>query len=122
MPITLATLPHATAQEVFDQSAKHLLAQNEKSEGDDGQSKYRLGKAKCAAGFFISDKEYLSKMEGKSWRTLVNAGLVPLKHMDVITGLQNIHDDSQPEEWLEGLRSVALTFGLQFNTRWKDQS
>lgn len=69
--ITLATLADATAQEVFDHVANHLLTQNEVSGGENYgdfmQSCLYRGTPKegskneklcCAAGSLISDEEY----------------------------------------------------------------
>ena len=92
--ITLATLPQATAQEVFDQMATHLLTQNEKSAGY--LFRYRLGRLKCAAGCLISDDEYKKSWEGRDWDTLVNLNEAPKAHTDLILELQRIHDGPPP--------------------------
>ncbi len=118
--ITLATLPKATAQEVFNQAAKHLLQQNKKSgraniacayRGEDG--------AKCAAGCFISDEEYVKKnfslYEDRSWQGLVLKKKVPYDHQMLIGKLQQVHDHSQPNEWPEYLQALAEKFKLTFN-------
>ena len=51
--ITLKTLPQATAQEVFDQVANHLLEQGKKSEKDDKCAQFisKLMKLTEEAGF-----------------------------------------------------------------------
>jgi hypothetical protein len=118
--ITLATLPEATAQEVFDQSAIHLLTQNKKSSSyvpkkADGICKYRLGDLKCAAGCFISDEEYNSSFEGKSWTTLHKEKLVPSNHYLLIKDLQEIHDEYSPDKWKELLKNLAEYEDLTFD-------
>lgn len=96
--ITLKTLPHATAQEVFDQVINHLAQQKEKSEaGYASTCLYRHEKSdgtilKCAAGCLISDDEYNSFFEKKRWSHLVIIKMVPEDHQHLITGLQKAHD------------------------------
>jgi len=47
--ITLKTLPQATAQEVFDQVARHLLTQGKKSISENNQyCMYRFLKCSCS--------------------------------------------------------------------------
>ena len=79
--ITLATLAQATPQEIFDQSANHLLAQNKPAAVKNNRCRYRIGRhLKCAAGCFISDSEYRSYMEGQDWKMMINIGLAPIAH------------------------------------------
>ena len=66
--ITLKTLGKATAQEVFDQVATHLLTQNERSLDGASCSYRNCDGLKCAAGCLISDDEYDNQMEGIDWR------------------------------------------------------
>lgn len=128
-PITLATLPQATMQQVFDQVATHLLTQGKQAlmassallkaqmlgiefvaatvcayRGENG--------TKCAAGCLISDDEYVQHMEGNSWRELVEQGLVPGHLLTLIARLQSIHDHHFPEEWKDSLERTAKDFGL----------
>lgn len=118
--ITLATLPQATEQEVFDQVAIHLLTQNRRSlisvtgilcqtgacayRGDDG--------CKCAAGSLISDDEYFTEMEGDSWRSLSARDVVPIDHLELIIDLQRMHDANPPELWPERLEYIAISYEL----------
>lgn len=99
MKITLATLPYASAQDVFNFVGEHLITQGEKSIDEDAfdysliYCKYRSGNNKCAAGCLISDEEYNEDMEKISWRSLVHDGLVPSEHSYLINRLQVIHDN-----------------------------
>lgn len=67
--ITLKTLPNASAQQVFDQVAAHLLTQKEKAK-QFNTCKYRVEHRdkvlKCAAGCLIGDDEYEGCFEGTS--------------------------------------------------------
>ena len=115
--ITLATLHQATPQAVFDQTANHLLAQNERSTINN-RCRYRQGThLKCAAGCFISDSEYRSYMEGQDWKMMINIGLVPIAHGYLIANLQNIHDNYPANAWPKRLKNLADSLGLEFNTK-----
>lgn len=109
--ITLKTLPQASAQEVFDQVAEHLLTQNEQSYGDD-MCRYRSFGLKCAAGSLIGHDEYQSMFEGKAWNILTDKGLVPAAHQDLIVSLQMVHDDFSPKAWRRRLQITADKYGL----------
>lgn len=119
-PITLATLPEATEQEVFDQVANHLLKQNKQCVTGHGACKYRLkdSELKCAAGALMSDEEYnkhtpdgdmdFNELEiHGEWRILVDSNIVPHNHADLIIRLQAIHDKSLPSAWRTKLESLA---------------
>ena len=112
--ITLATLHKATRQQVFDQMAEHLLAQNEVSINSDGNCSYRgTGKLMCAAGCLISDDEYSVTMEQNGWATLVNKGVVPSDHDGIIHAMQKVHDAfDAPTQWPEAIANVAKKFSL----------
>ena len=120
--ITLATLAQATSQEVFNQVAKHMLTQMQKSRSDTGgPCLYRYGELKCAAGCLMSDEEYGPDMEsfsdsgyGGSWRNLIAANVVPDAHSGLVIRLQEVHDGSPPSLWAEDLSGVAGEFGLEF--------
>ena len=111
--ITLKTLPQATEQEVFDQVAKHLLTQGEKSEIpevelDGAKCMYRHANLKCAAGCLIADEEYTEDLEGTDWYGLAHNSRVPQQHIELIALLQRIHDESYPTEWYLALKHFAL--------------
>ena len=108
--ITLKTLKDATAQEVFDQVAAHLLTQGQKSEGRDENCLYRGPDGlKCAAGCLIADDEYDNEMEGRAWSVTVG---FPPAHSELIRALQFIHDGWPCEEWPTKIKGVASNFGL----------
>ena len=114
--ITLATLHEATPQEVFNQSANHLLKQNQSSSIKNNKCRYRIGRhLKCAAGCFIADSEYREKMEGESWKVMIIHGQVPIAHGYLICDLQNIHDNYPVDTWPQRLKNLADSRGLEFN-------
>lgn len=110
--ITLATLPQATAQQVFDQVARHMLTQNARSTNGTA-CKYREGSLKCAAGCLIGDEEYSTTLENQSWSILQERGKVPNEHADLIRELQRIHDVRDDVfNWPFYLRQLAKTENL----------
>ena len=114
--ITLRTLPRATAQEVFNQSAKHILTQARRSVDKSGFCQYKDGQGlSCAAGCFIGKSEYRKKFEGDGWRNLASMGSVPVEHQELIVALQRVHDDCNPEWWVERLKWVAEAYSLNYD-------
>lgn len=113
--ITLATLPQATAQEVFDQVKEHLLTQKAKSVSARGNCAYRgEGGMMCAAGCLMSDTQYDPYMDNEvdsSWNTLVTERWVPSDHSDLIQKLQNIHDGSSAD-WADEMKELANSLNL----------
>lgn len=120
--ITLATLPTATEQEVFDHVAYHLLTQNEPAM--DGKfCVYRTDDGKkCAAGCLIAPLEYDRDWEARAWDTLVDHGKVPCEHEVLIADLQSQHDKAAHltvDEWRDDLprrlREIAHAYALNTN-------
>lgn len=115
MKITLSNLHEATEQQVFNQVAKHLLEQAQKSlDNENSICAYRGAEGlKCAAGCLISDEEYRPKWELKDWETLVETGdIKTTAHRNLILNLQKIHDDRQPYVWIKYLEDLAQSMGL----------
>jgi hypothetical protein len=114
--ITLKTLPDATAQEVFDQVANHLLTQNKESIKD-LQCQYHYNELKCAAGCLIAEDEYDPKMDlrNHSWIGLINKFGITDKHHQLITRLQFIHDKYSPNNWKTELIELAEKKGLNYD-------
>lgn len=114
MKVTLANLSQATAQQVFDHVARHLLTQGEKSgvydpEIRDYTCMYRGPHGlMCAAGCLMTDEEYQPAFESKSWDCgLVEGGRVPAAHAALIADLQTVHDEDAVEMWPGRLRLLA---------------
>lgn len=112
-------LHKATAQEVFDYVTSRLLRQGRRSESGLGMCQYRgPGGLKCAAGWLISDEFYHPCMEGKSWLGLVERFNVIDEHSQLIAELQFVHDESEPEDWVEDFNKVAQEFSLKPIEDW----
>lgn len=112
--ITLENLSEATAQEVFDQVAKHLLTQRQPSKTG-AFCKYRLENLKCAAGCLIADNEYDEEFEGNNWAALIQFFGITREHGYLIQDLQTIHDSSKVDDWEAELRRVALRHELKYD-------
>jgi hypothetical protein len=112
-----------TPQEIFDKGARHLLTQFAKSKrgricvyrGPDGLM--------CAAGPFIPDDKYDHAFEGvgvpmpgSHAKDLVDAfaagGVQGAACLDLLSGLQHVHDNCEPEKWAAALRHLARVRGL----------
>jgi len=116
MRVSLKNLHEATAQEVFDQVAKHLLQQGQESMLN-GCCKYHLTaddgtELQCAAGCLIADDEYNPEWESMVWHRLVTQGSVPAVHSELIDELQSIHDSVNPYFWQGQLLRVAMDYNL----------
>jgi hypothetical protein len=120
--ITLATLPEATAQEVFDQVAYHLLRHKKKSMTAGGFCAYLNDDGlQCVTGCLINEDEYLRSMEGNNRHGVVMLGLAPSKHEKLIGALQDIHDNFTYSCWKKMLWDLALVKGLSTVALENDQ-
>src|SRR5690348_8267771 len=108
MKITLATLPKATAQQVFDHIARRMRAQGFEQSSVGGKDatmySYRDMNGRAGpAGHCMSDAEYADlnlkaihfieeSIEGSSWSEIVAAKLAPTAHAELIQDMQLAHD------------------------------
>jgi hypothetical protein len=114
--ITLKTLAEASAQQVFDQVATHLLTQQNQSISVYGICLYRGPEdLRCAAGCLVADDEYSDSMENAGWLSLVKYKKVPGTHAELIQELQEVHDFHTPSEWRTALHELANEHELEFN-------
>lgn len=130
MVITLATLPQASLQDIFNQVAIHLLTQNKKSQvtmlykptnKPEAYCVYRGPDNMCCAfGCLIADNEYIPEFEHKGVKTLyVNNPQLPqlsTRQLDFVAQLQNIHDHEDVSEWLSALKNLASEYNLTTKT------
>ena len=123
--IDISCLAEATAQEVFDTIARHMLTQNERctltESVDTPRCLYRLetqGRVlKCAAGCLISDSQYNPNMENVRWSGLTDAKSefrFSSNHAGLITACQDIHDCKYilASEWPQELLGIAQRYNL----------
>lgn len=105
-------------QEIFDKVSKHLLSQNAKALGADNKCKYRNSMGlKCAAGCLIPDNDYDPRMECKFVREFdyfTNCGYSE-EEIELISLLQEIHDEVEVYAWKTQLINLAKEHGLVIN-------
>lgn len=116
--VSTRTLKEATAQQVFDHIALHLLKQNKKAKvSENSACRYRVevcGEVlKCAAGSLIPDEDYNLSMENQSWslNTLRRYG-ISTNHNELIKSLQGIHDWVEVSNWKPRLKAVGELYNL----------
>ena len=105
------TFNAATAQEVFDFVAHHLLTQNEKSlQGN--SCRYKSQRTlKCAAGCLISDENYDKSLEGDTW-DIVSKKLGMVNQWSLVRDLQALHDNTIVRKWKHELINFANRYAL----------
>ncbi len=118
--ITFHNLAKASAQQVFDFVAAHMLKQNKQcKEGDRCRYRVETGKhkkvLKCAAGCLIPRKDYQKRMEGKGWDWVSVSLDLQNPHCNLIQSLQRIHDGNTPDTWKKKLENMARDRDLVAN-------
>lgn len=111
-----------TPQELFNTVYAHLLKQNIQAKMHDNVGcYYRAPNGNmCAVGCLITDEEYDPDMEGMDVVGLRKEALLPdwmKPHAELLTDLQAIHDDSQPDQWGRLLAKVAREHNLEVPTQ-----
>ena len=107
-------------QKIFNKVSKHLLLQNERSVTFSSGCRYRGEDGlKCAIGCLIKDEVYSSDLEGNGVQSpdvvaaLVDSGVkVTPETYELMSRLQEIHDESQPSEWPRLLVGLGIGRGL----------
>lgn len=119
--VTLSNLSESTEQEVFDWVVSNLLKQNKQSEeiieyNGLNSCRYRSKDGlKCAAGWLMTDKEYNPKYEENSWNSLILDHIeIPRDHSELISELQDIHDNSFPDRWRREFKELATDYNLEY--------
>lgn len=114
---------YLSAQEIFDRTAKHLLAQGQRAKApcDYGSSSvYRTEDGlKCAIGCHIPDDLYEPWIDEKR----LDVEILPSKflpginvnqHLELLVVLQECHDTRLPNTWYIYLANIARVYGLRF--------
>mgnify|MGYP003678713749 CR=1 FL=1 len=113
-----------SANKIFYKVEKHLLKQNEQARDRVGSCQYRNDSdLSCAIGCLISDQMYRShvNIEGKGVSSLPSDVLTPIigvqfdkasRKLDLLRGLQHIHDEYHPSAWPEELAKVKTDFNI----------
>ena len=119
-------------QEIFDKVATHLLKQGQRSvalssEGAP-QCQYRGDKGTmCAVGCLIPDERYDSSIEGLSVAMMTREDdfhqeddgvldalgfAVKFRQIRLLTDLQIMHDNVEPDQWKPWLIALGKRYGL----------
>lgn len=109
-----------TDQTAFNKVVKHLLKQGRTAMNDqENTCMYWRNKdtgLKCAIGCLIPKDEYHKGLEGMTAFTLNEENKLPksLKELDLnlLDDLQAIHDDRDPQTWLQQLGTIAVKYSL----------
>ena len=114
-----------SVNEIFYKVEKHLLKQNKQALNRVGSCQYRTDSGlSCAVGCLIPDQMYRSHaniedLGGVSG--LPSDVLTPIigvqyakarRKLDLLGGLQHIHDNYQPSAWPEALAEVKTKFNI----------
>ena len=114
-----------TPQEVFDKVVSHLRKQGCRSETDKKNVAGNISclyrgpnGTKCAAGCLIDDEDFDPEMDSgypvsdlfAKWPVV--ADKIGRDNQDLLTTLQNIHDEDMLVEWENGFKYCANKFGL----------
>lgn len=130
---TLPIFP-PTLQELFDTVVSHLREQNAQCRNETS-CVYRGpdGITACAFGCLIPNSHYNPQLERKSVDTLFYSGYIPevfkalgcfmskelsedtSKRLDLLSKLQDTHDNYRTSKWEPHFRRIAHNFNLTYN-------
>jgi hypothetical protein len=106
--------PVLTAQQIFDQVARHLLTQGQRATDpiSDGCRYRTFDGRSCAVGCLLTPEEAQAADEADTAgvQDLVAFHLLParlLGHVELLHQLQQVHDIDEPCDWRAELRVVA---------------
>ena len=111
-------------QQIFDKVSNHLLTQNRHSRNMFDLCVFHSNDGtKCAIGCLIPESAYhpmfeLRAFDGEDDR--IRKALIPVigeitvDKMQLLDGLQYLHDSHLPEEWTKALQNLAIREGLTF--------
>lgn len=105
-----------TAQEIFDAVCAHAKTMKQKSLSTVGCAYRGIGGNRCFVGTLIPDDEYVPAMEGRGVVALIdNCDYFPEylePHVELLDGLQRIHDMASRDQWPMRLARLATLHGL----------
>lgn len=123
MLLTIDGFETLTRQQLFDMSAKHIMAQGRPGMASTGNCSYSQG---CAASIFIKPELIAEADSGGSWDDLEREEYVPETNSDFVNQLQLAHDraaltslrdDSSDlsgfmADWSQRMHDLAKVYGL----------
>ena len=119
-----------TLQDAFDKMVRHLLSQGKRSYGNIPDEADHPGTEgclyrgpdglMCAVGCLISDEDYDPRMENSTplmpsmemWMAANFAEDIRERAESVLSWVQDIHDNIEPEGWEDALRKAAGLYDL----------
>ena len=113
--ITIDGFESLTKQQMFDMSAKHVLANGRRSTNDGGCVYSGIG---CAAAPFIKleYREDADRAEaGSSWPFLCSADFVPGHNSGLVTAMQKCHDSADSNGFVEDFKKRMLEVAKWYN-------
>lgn len=109
-----------TLQKIFNKVKRHLLKQNKKAWSETKGCMY-LNKDgdKCAVGCLIFKKDYNPDIEGQTAHDPLVHKCLPFvitqKRISFLAKLQEIHDNSEPDQWPGKLENLAKEYNLKYS-------
>ena len=113
--ITIEGFESLTKQQMFDMSAKYVLANGRRSTNDGGCIYSGIG---CAAAPFIKPeyREDADRAEaGSSWSFLCSADLVPGHNSGLVSAMQQCHDSAGSACFVGDFKKRMLEVAKWFN-------
>jgi len=108
-----------TNQKVFNKVAKHLLTQMKRAVDEDNNCRFRTTEGlMCAVGCLIPPESYRKAFDSTMGLFSVIDAVPILRKMstNLLSDLQDIHDDNYPSEWRSKLNKLAKSNKL--STQW----
>lgn len=104
-------MTYRTSQELFNVAVRFQRYQGSRCEVD-GNPRYRNGDRACPIGVFLFD-DYKFKFEGEPLNDEIReaARIAPTDHY-LARALQVVHDDSEPDQWVDKWIDIAKTWEL----------
>lgn len=140
MSNTIEGFETLSPQQIFDMSAKHILATKQKSVKFQSEKSVKFqseklgtvcvyGGSGCGASIFLTEsaREEFDRfsgdpdmLDGGAWSRLVIKKLVPDTNADLIIALQCAHDNSPEDDgfmdsWVTSMQKVAKKFDLELS-------
>lgn len=123
--VTVFNLDECTEKDVLDFVSLHLLTQGVHSYLDDGGTFDRCSNIcayrgsnglKCAVGAIIPSEAYKYNMEESNYPQMLSANpTFKTDHCDLLTELQQVHDNENTDYWDTRLKSIYERLDIPTN-------
>lgn len=114
-----------TNADVFEKVVVHLCTQRRKAAGAGGCQYLTNDGLCCAIGVFIPPELYNPELEGHSvasreFQSIIDQIGLKGAAIDLLTGLQLIHDGFSPSSWTKKFRAFYKEHCDDFGLKWTD--